>query len=198
MPGQDSSEVIQTRGLLLYTEPYSSANVMPVDSAWGTAPGGAWVEKGYTDGGFNVNATMSYEDVTVDQNIYPIFTIGTSGDIHFVVNLAQVTAANLKEALGSQGTLSTVAAGSGTRGHTDLAITGDVTVSYITAYMDIRHPGDGEGLRPVIWKGQCRGNPTMQFAPGQKALLPLDIQAYPDTVNASRVLTWRDVIAALP
>jgi hypothetical protein len=198
MPGQIAEEVVQTRGLKVYTEPYSSGNALPADSAYGTAWGGSWVEKGFSDGGLNVNMSMNYDDVTVDQSVYPIFTIGTAGDIHFVTNLVQLTALNLQQAIGGQGSIATVAASSGVRGRTTLAIDGTVNVNYITVGYDIRHPGDGEALRPIIWKGQARGNPQMSFTGTAKAAFPLDVQAYPDTANASRVMTWVDIIPALP
>jgi hypothetical protein len=194
----DSTEVIQSGGLLVYTEPYSSGNSFPADSAWGTAPGGSWVDKGYTRDGLAVNMGMNYEDVTVDQVPYPIFSIGTSGDIHFVTNLAQITAPNLKEVLGGQGTISTVAAGSGTRGHTDLLVAGELSVNYLSVYYDIKHPGDNEGARFTLWKAQARANQAMTFQRTAPAQLAFDAQGFPDTANSSRIVTFRDVIPALP
>lgn len=193
-----STEVVQTGGLIVYSQPYASGNSMPTDSAWATAWGGSWVDKGFTQDGLNVNIGVDYTDVTVDQSVYALYTIGTAGDMHLVTNLAQLTMANLKEALGGNGTVSTVNAISGTRGHVDLALFGDVTVNFLTAGYDIYHPGDLEALRYVIWKGQARAAQQMSFQRTNKALVAYDVQAYIDTANSNRMLTARDVIPALP
>lgn len=195
---QDAAEVFRSGDLKVYAQAYNSALAFPADSAWGTAPGGSLVDKGFSNGGLDVHIAMTYDDQNVDQLIYPIFTIGTAGDVHLITNLLQITAANLQQSIGGQGTLSTVAAGSGTRGHTDLLIDGTVSVNYQQVYFDSKHPGDGEALRQMIWKGIAKGNPQLKLIRTAAAELVFDVQGYPDTANSNKIMTWRDVIAALP
>jgi hypothetical protein len=190
--------VIQSRDIQLFTEAYTSANAMPADSAAGTAPGGSWVDKGFTDGGIDARFGVTYSDVHVDQNIYPIYTIGTAGDVHMLATLAEATVSNLQQTTG-QGAISTVNASSGVRGHTDLTIDGTVAVNYWSVLFQIKNSaGDGEDVRILGRRGIAKGTPQPKFVGTAKAVLPLDVQLYPDPSNSNQVIVWRDIIAALP
>ena len=190
--------VLQSRDFGCFRQAYTSSNALPSDSAAQTSPGGSWVDVGGVDGGLDVRMSATYEDVHVDQNIYPIYTIGTNGDLHMVTNLAELTPQNLQFVTG-QGALTTVAAGSGTRGHTDLTISGTIAVNYFSVLYQIKNSaGDGEDIRILLRKAIMKGSPQPKFSGGSKAILPMDAQGYPDSANSDQVLVWRDIIAALP
>jgi hypothetical protein len=195
---EDASEILRTGDLHAYDQAYGSGTSFPTDSAWGTSPGGSWGILGFTNDGFDVNISMTYDEQHVDQLIYPAFVIGTAGDIHLVTNLLQVTAANIQKAIGGQGSLSTTAAESGTRGHTDLLIDGTVNVNHRQVYFDAKHPGDGEAVRQVLWNAIMRGNAQMKLSRAAAAQIQFDAQGLPDTANGNKIMTWRDVIPALP
>lgn len=180
----------------MYEEPYSSANAMPTDSAWGTDWGGSWVNIGYTIGGLKFNVSTTFDDVKVDQAIDPVLTVPTGRDIRLSGQMGEFTTANVKLATG-QGTSSTTAATSGVRGHTDLAFDSTLALTYLTVGMDAHASGDGESFRPVAWRSQARGNPQVSFLSSAPATLPFEVTAFPDPNNSNRILTLRKVLAAL-
>lgn len=190
------TNVQQSRDFIMYEEPYSSANAMPSDSAWGTAWGGSWVDIGFTDGGLRFNVSTTFSDVHVDQAIDPVLTVPTARDLRLAGSMAEFTTANMKTATG-QGTSSTTAASSGVRGHTDLAFDSTIALTYLTTGFDVHASGDGESFRPVAWRAQPRGNPQVQFSATAKAVIPFELQCFPDPNNANRILTLRKVLAAL-
>lgn len=192
------TNVVQTRDIIVYSEAYSSAAALPADSAWGTAWGGSFVDLGYTDGGVDVNIGIDYQDVHVDQELDPVLIVASGRNVRLTTVLAEPTPANLNRAIGGQATLTTVAASSGVRGHTDADLNATLTLNYLTAGFDVRLPGDVEALRIIAWKAQGRGSPAIKFAADSKATIPLELQAFPDAANSNRVLRWRDISAALP
>lgn len=194
----NSQQILQSRDIIAYISAYSAALTVPVDSAWSTAPGGTWRDIGYTDGGLGFNVETTFEDVAVDQSIDPVAVIGTGRNLRLSAQMAEFTMQNLKDAT-SQGTLTTVAAASGVRGHTDLAFDNTVGVNYLAVYFDVRHAlGDAESMRFVGWRGQVRSAISGTLSAASKLILPFETQLFPDPNNANRVLTVRDVIPALP
>jgi hypothetical protein len=194
----NSSNIYQTRELAVYTAPYSSALTFPTDSSYGTAPGGTLRDLGYSDGGLGFNVENTFEDVTVDQSVDPVGVIGTGRNVRLTAQLAEFTMQNLKDAT-SQGTLTTTAATSGVRGHTDLAFDNTIAVNYLAVYFDTKMSlGDGEAMRFMLWRGQVRSAVAATISATSKVILPFEVQAFPDPNNANRVMTVRDVIAALP
>lgn len=197
MVGIDQSEVQRGGDLIAYLQPYASGNAMPTDSAWGTAWGGAWVNEGASDGGLDVNINFTYDEQHTDQSLFAMFTIATAGEIHLQASLLQTTPQRLAKVIG-QGTISTVAAISGTRGHTDLLIDGTLVVSRLTGGFDSKHRADLEPVRTILWNAQAVGSQAMKFVRTAPVTLALDLQGYPDDLNAGRILTYRDLSAALP
>lgn len=191
------SDVQRGGDLIAYLQPYASGNVMPADSAWGTAWGGSWVDEGASDGGLDVTINFTYDEQHVDQSLFPIFTIATAGEIHLQASLLQTTPQRLAKLLG-QGTVSTQAAASGVRGHTDLLIDGTLGVTRLTGGFDVRQRADLESLRTVLWNAQAVGSQALKFVRTAPTALALDLQGYPDDLNSGRILTYRDVSAALP
>jgi hypothetical protein len=194
----NAQQVLQSRDIIAYIAPYAASNAMPADSAYGTAPGGTYRDVGYTDGGLGFNVGATFEDVRVDQSIDPVGVIATGRDVRLTGRMAEFTLQNLKDAT-SQGTLTTTPASSGVRGHTDFTMDNTIGVNYLTALFDVKHAlGDGESMRFALWRGQVRSAVAGTISAAAKLVLPFEVQAFPDPNNANRVLTVRDVIAALP
>jgi hypothetical protein len=194
----NAQNVLQSRDILAYIAAYSSANAMPADSAYGTAPGGTYRDIGYTDGGLGFNVGMQFTDVPVDQSIDPVAVIATGRDVHLTAQMAEFTAQNLKDAT-SQGSLTTVAAASGVRGHQSFTLDNTVGVNYLTVLFDVKMAlGDQESIRFAGWRGQVRSAVQATMSSAAKVVLPLDVQLFPDPNNSNRVLEIRDILAALP
>jgi hypothetical protein len=194
----NGGNALQTRDIYAYIAPYASTNAMPADSAWGTAPGGTYRDIGGTDGGLGFNIATTFEDVRFDQSVDAVGVIATGREIHLTAQMAEFTLQNLKDAT-SQGTITTTPATSGVRGHSDYAMDNTIGVNYLTVLFDAKAGlGDGESYRFALWRAQARAGVTGTISAASKLVLPFDAQGFPDPNNANRVLTIRDVIAALP
>lgn len=199
----DQTRVISGRNFKVYSAAWNATVTTPADTVaygtvWGTPSGqtGAWSDVGYTDGGVNVSLTVDRGEIRVDQELEPILRPATGRTTTFETTLAEFTALNLKDAAG-QGTITTVAAGSGTRGHDDLDISSTIADIYRAYGLDFLHPGDNEAFRVFAWKCLPQGGVSAQFNPEDKATIPLALNAFPDTsTNPARILKFRDLIAA--
>jgi hypothetical protein len=192
-----SLNIQQGRDFIFYDQAYAAANALPTPAAWNTPWGASWRDVGYSDGGIGFNIGTTYEDVLVDQEIDAVGVIPTGRDIRMTAQLAEFTITNLQASIG-QGSVSTVAAGAGTRGYQDLAIANTIAVNYRTVGASInRSLGDSEAIQLAIWRGQCRSAVATSFVANAKAIIPFEVQAFPDPNNANRVMTIRDISAAL-
>lgn len=194
----DTGNVIYGRNFKLYTAAYNSTVIPPANTVqygtdWGTPSGqtGAWTESGYTDGGLNVSAQITRGEIRVDQELDPIFLPATGRDMRMGATLAEFTPANIKAATG-QGTITSVAATTATRGYDDLDISGTITDTYIAVGYDIGRTGD-EAFRIFMWKGL----PTQGFqgaiSSTDKATVQFETTGLPDSLNSGRVLKIRDI-----
>lgn len=194
----NSAEILQSKDMEVWLAPYSASLTFPTDSAHGTAPGGTWRNPGSTDGGLGFNVETTFEGVTVDQSIDEVGVIATGRNIRLSAQLAQWTMQNLKDAT-SQGTLTTVPAASGVRGHVSLNFDNTIGVNRMAVYFDVKHAlGDQEPMRFFGPYGQVRSAIAGTISAASKLVLPVDVQLFPDPNNSNRVLEVRDVIAALP
>jgi len=196
----DASQVISGRDFIVYTTPWDEDVTTPLDTVaygtpWGTpaSMNAAWSAMGYTDGGVNVGIEVTRGEIRVDQELEPILRPATGRNTTFQTNLAQFTPAAIKSASG-QGAITTVAATTGARGHDDLDITSTIADSYIAAGLDFKHPGDLEAFRVFVWKCIVLGSVTAAFNPTDKAIIPFNVNALPDTTTSpARILKFRDV-----
>ena len=96
------SEVMLGTGVLYIGD---EATAFPADPT--TAPSGSdWTDIGYSESGWTLDYDKTFEDVMVAEEIDPIFTIKTAQEVRISGELAQVSLANLKEAMGG-GTITT-------------------------------------------------------------------------------------------
>lgn len=200
----DSTKVIATRDVLVYYVAYSSTNALPAltvawGTAWGTPSGQAnpWVNPGYTQGGLHLSTEVARADIRADQELDPVLRPATSRTANMNTNLLQFTPATIVVATG-QGSVSSVAAGSGTRGKDEFSMSSTVDDTFYAIGFDIKAQDD-EAIRFVGWRGQTVGSPTFDIVPEQALLTPLNLTLFPDTsTNPSRILTIQDIIPALP
>ena len=83
----------------------AEATAFPTDPT--TTPSSSdWTDIGYSESGWTLDYDKTFEDVMVAEEIDPIFTIKTAQEIRISGELAQVSLANLKEAMGG-GTITT-------------------------------------------------------------------------------------------
>jgi len=195
---QNTSEVVAGRDVLAYTEPYLAANTFPTVSAWGTPPGGTWVDQGVTKDGLHVQWRMQYQEYTVDQFLDPVARLPTNRDLRMRCNLAQVNAASMAVATG-QGTTSAVAAASGTRGHNDFDLKSVIAQNYYSALFDARSPVSGEAARTMGYKGRSVGDIQLDFHIQDVAQINLELALIPDTsASPARIALIQVITPALP
>ena len=200
----DSSQVLSSRNFRIYVASWNSTTILPLDSvdygtAWGTPAGqtGAYSDMGYTDGGLNFNVSIDRGAINVDQELDPILRPATGRDTRLSTNLAQLTPANILSATG-QGAVTTVAATTAARGHTDWDQDGDIDDIYLTVGVDIQHNGDSLPARLAVWKGQVLGGMSITLNPTDKAVIAFEIAALPDTsTSPARIARYRDIVAQL-
>lgn len=200
----NAAEVLSSRNFRLYTAAWNATTVLPLDTvnygtAWGTPAGqtGAYSDLGYTDGGINFNVAVDRGAINVDQELDPILRPATGRDTRLSTNLAQTTPANILAATG-QGGVTTVAATTAARGHTDWDQDSDVDTIYLTVGVDIEHNGDLLPARLALWKCQVLGGMSITLNPTDKAVISFEVAALPDTsTTPARIAKFRDILASL-
>lgn len=200
----DVTKVVAGRDFKVYSTPWAAGNKLPTPAAYGTAwgtPSGqpaAWVESGYTEGGLNFSIEIQRGEIRVDQEVDPVLRPVTGRNMQLSTNLAEFTPANIKASVG-QGSLTTVAAGSGTRGYVDLDISSDVQDNYLSVAFEIKAQGDGEAIQIVGWKTIPTGGVRGTISPTAAATIQLQATCFPDTsTDPARIVKMRDIAPALP
>ena len=189
--------VVAGRQFWVWEKAYDAANAMPADTVnYGDDITG-FTKLGYTSGGLNMNWNLQRGTIPVDQELDPVLRPVQSRNLVFESNLAEFTPSNMLLATG-QGSIASVAAASGTRGHDELDITSTVLDSYMTILYDIAQQ-NGEALRIAAWRALPTGSPSPRFEPNNAALTALQMSALPDTsTTPARLAAVRLVTAALP
>lgn len=195
----DSTKVIAGRNFLAYYAPWAQSNALPANTVLeGTDWTSPWINMGYTSGGLSLQVTVNRTDIRVDQEMDPVYRVASSRDIRLQTNLAEMSASHIQLGTGL-GTITTVAAISGTRGYDDLDIGSSVTETYKSVGFDVLNPGDNEAFRMVGWKCLMVGSMNAGFKTESEAQIAIDAAALPDTSTVpTRILKIRDIIAALP
>ncbi len=194
----DSTKVLASRNILVYTAAYSGSNAVPADTVlWGTTWGGSWADVGYTSGGVHFTTEVTRGEIRVDQELDPVLRPATARTASMTTNLAEFKAQNIVTAT-SQGSVTTVAATTATRGHDDYALGSTVADNFYAIGFDLKAQ-DSEAIRVIGWRGQTTGAPTFDFTPEAPALIPLNLTLLPDTsTSPARIATIRDVIPVSP
>jgi len=104
------SEVMLGTGVLYVG---AEAVSFPADPT-ATPSGSDWDDIGYSENGWTLDYDKTFEDVMVAEEIDPIFTIKTAQEVRISGELAQVSLANLNEAMGgASGNITTSDPGAG-------------------------------------------------------------------------------------
>lgn len=190
----DSTKVLASRNIIVYTAPYDASNALPADTVlWGTTWGGSFADVGYTSGGVHFTTEVTRGEIRVDQELDPVLRPATARTASMNTNLAEFKASNIVTATG-QGSVTTLAATTATRGHDDYALGSTVADNFYAVGFDIKAQ-DSEAIRFVGWRGQPTGSPTFDLTPESAALIPLNLSLLPDTsTSPARIATIRDII----
>lgn len=197
--------VVAGRNYLAYAVAATALSTIPADTVaygatWGTPSPQTlpWVDLGYTDGGLHVTIGQTFNPINVDQEVDPVLYVPAGRDLRMSTTLAEMTPANIQKSTGS-GAITTLAAISGTRGHTDLDVNGTIVLTFLSVGFDIQAPGDNEAFRFVGWRTIPAGAPALNFVVNSPASIAFEARCLPDTsTSPARVMKVRDVLAALP
>lgn len=171
--------VVATRQFWVWRKAYDAANALPADTVAHGADITGFAKLGYTSGGLSMNWNLTRGSIAVDQELDPILRPVSARNLTLDSSLAEYTPANMLYATG-QGAITSVAAGSGTKGHEELDISSVITDSYDTVLYDIKQQ-NGEALRIAVWRGLPTGSPTTRFDAANAALIAYQVSALPDT-----------------
>ena len=181
-----TDNLIVGRNTRVYMAPYASGETLPADTVvFGTTWGDDWEDVGYTQEGLALSIETEFNEIFVDQVEDAMRRVISSRTIMVATNLAENTLENMVRAVG-YGTLSTVAPGSGTRGHDDYTITsGQQSANYSFGF--------------DVLDGRITSNVSSTYGlTDDIAKLPIEVTAEPDpTTDPPRLLTIRHVLAAV-
>lgn len=189
--------VVAGRQFWVHEKAYDAANAYPADTVVYGASFAGYTQLGYTSGGLGMAWNLQRGSIPVDQELDPVMRPVQSRNLTLDANLAEFNPANILLATG-QGSIATVAAASGTRGHDELTITSDVNESYYTVMYDIRQQ-NGESIRIAAWRGLATGSPSPRIEPNNAALTAFQVTALPDSsTSPARLASVRLITPALP
>jgi hypothetical protein len=192
----DSSLTLATNNLRMTTKAYATGNDLPADTvAFGASWGTGWVDLGGTEGGIGFAFNAQRADLKIDQSPTAIKRPFTDERLEIRTVMAEITPANLLFATG-QGAVTVTNPVSGTRGRSELVISGNPVDQYRSfgaeALMD-----DNEPFRILFPYAVATGSPNLQLRAAQLAGIELVASGFPDPTTQV-IAKVRDVIQALP
>lgn len=104
---RDTQEVLLGPGYMYTAADGEAAPVFTGGEIEDSAPGGNWVDVGYSEDGWNLVFDITFEYFTPAEETDPIATIKSAQEVHFRGIAAQFSLENLKLAIGG-GTIATV------------------------------------------------------------------------------------------
>jgi len=132
----------------------------------------------------------------IDQFVDPVLRIPLSRDLRFQANIGQVNMPDLVVATG-QGSASSLAATTGSRGHNDFVLSANVANNYVSAYFDCRNPITNESGRFVGWFTRGVGDLNLAVHLPDLAQINVELACQPDTsTNPARIAQFRMVTPA--
>ena len=196
----DSTEIIfPGTNIRILSGVYGAASTdLPADTVdyAGSWPAGM-TDLGYTKGGIINTLNRTIQDEYFDQDVDPVVQFTTQREIMMKTVLGQAQPSKLVTALG-YGTVTTVAASAGVRGHTDVDIAGGLPpINDIVPAFEIEMP-DGEAMRGIFYRAQVRASVSLDFKKDTTVNIPFEARAMRDTSGSNdRVLKLRKILAAL-
>jgi hypothetical protein len=171
----------------IYYAPYGATipdeTTIDFDEAWG----GTWVNLGYTVAPLTMQWDEEVFELEVEQLTNPVKGMKTKEGLVFETTLAELTAANLRLALGSTSTISTTAAGAGQKGYSQFAFGGEVNLPvYAFGFEGFTLDANNNKLpkRIFVYRASFSLGGSLEFSKRAAAGIPLKIRAWADTTQA--------------
>lgn len=175
----------------IYYAPVGTANPdetsIDFDEAWG----GNWVNLGYTTAPLTMQYDSEIFELELEQITNPIKGQRTKESMMFETTLAELTAANLKLAMGSTSTITTTAAGAGQKGYQEFGFGGEVNLPiYKFGFEGFTLDASNNKLpvRIFVHRASFQLGGALEFSKKAAAGIPLQIRTWPDTTQAAGAL----------
>jgi len=170
--------------------------------AAGAAWGAGWTNLGFTSSPLAVGYEIETFDMEVEQVPNIVKQIVTKNTVDLEVTLAEITAANLKYAMGVLGSITTVAAGAAQHGFETLAFGGDVQMPEFQVGLEaVNLDASSNKLvtRLFLYRVTLTMGGKLEFSKKAAAGIPLKITALADTAKTvgaqigefQRVTAWK-------
>lgn len=170
------------------------ADNVPIGGAWG----GGWRELGFTtEDGVTFTFERSYVDVMTAQSRTAVKSMRGTTIERIACTLLEMTLENFKDVAG-YGSITTVAAGSGTYGHRDYAMDSRTPIRYLAIGIEGIAPPDEDGMPRRIYMplGIATATGDVNQRIGQASTLPAQFTRQGSAVEGMVLI--RDVLAPLP
>lgn len=192
----NADAVIATRAFKILYKTFDAANALPADTVGYDDAVTGFTDIGYTSGGLTLGVDQTRNEIRVDQEFFPVQNPITEVNVTLGSELAEMTPANFKIATGL-GTITTVAAASGTEGHDLLTINSNFTDQFNTILARIKQP-NGEVFDVALWKALATGSVSTTFAPDNPATIAVEWSGLVDTsTSPGRIASVNRVTPAL-
>lgn len=189
----NSAKVVSSRDILLYYQPWNSANDFPADTVeWGTSWGGNWVDAGYTQGGLQFSAEVTRGEIRMDQALDPVKRPATGRTVTMGGQLGEFDLDAVVTATG-QGTVTALAATTAARGYDQWSMGSTVQDNFYSVGFDVLHDGDDEAIRFLGVYAQPVGAQQWTISPENALLTPFTLTLLPEP-STGRVALIRDLI----
>lgn len=184
----------------IYYAPYGTAVPDETSVEFNAAWGGAWVNLGYTTAPLSMAWDAEVFELEVEQLTNPVKGMKTKETLSFETTLAELTAANLKLALGSTSTITTVAAGAGQKGYSEFAFGGEVNLPvYAFGFEGFTLDASNNKLpkRIFVYRASFSLGGALEFSKKAAAGVPLKITSWADTTKSAgaQLATFQSVTA---
>lgn len=186
----------------IWYSPLATALPDETSVAYGAAWPAGWISLGYTLTPVEMSIEIETFDLEVEQIANVIKSQKTKETLTVETTLAELTATNLKLALGSTQTITTTAAGASQHGFEDLKAGGEIYLpEYQLGFEGFVLDSSNHQLpvRLFLYRANFVLNGALSFAKKAAAGIPLQVKALADTsktagqqlINFQRVTTWK-------
>jgi hypothetical protein len=186
----------------LYQSAVATALPDETTVAFGAAWGAGWTSLGYTTAPLALKYDTSLFELEVEQVTSPIKGQKTKETMSFETTLAELTAANLKLAIGSTSTITTTAAGASQHGFEEVNMGGEAILpEYQFGFEGYTLDASNRQLpiRIFIYRATFSLGGSLEFSKKSAAGIPIKITAWADTSKTigqqvfklQRVTAWK-------
>lgn len=184
----------------IYYAPYGATvpdeTSIDFDEAWG----GTWVNLGYTTAPLTMQFDEEVFELELEQLTNPVKGMKVKENMVFETTLGELTAANLKLALGSTSTITTTAAGAGQKGYQEFGFGGEVNLPvYAFGFEGFTLDTSNNKLpkRIFVHRASFSLGGNLEFTKRAVAGIPLRIRAWADTTKTAgaQLATFQSVTA---